>query len=189
METATFLPWLRLLRVLPLVALDDPADAHELARALASLDLTAVELCAYGPGTPRLLAALTEAAPELVVGVSVTRPGHVRDAAAAGAHFVSVPSVDRELLQGARQAELPAIATVGGYVEAVAASRESVRVARLEITAPEDGLALVQRYGRLFPRLRLLPSGAIGPDRIPGYLNEPSVIAVATTCPLERLSR
>jgi 2-dehydro-3-deoxyphosphogluconate aldolase/(4S)-4-hydroxy-2-oxoglutarate aldolase len=89
--------------------------------------------------------------------------------------------VDREVIRCGQRLGVPVIPTVTDYKEAIAASRERVAVVRLDVPVPAHGHAGVSRYARLFPRLRFLPSGLIGPDDAAGYLREPAVAAVAVT--------
>jgi len=185
-NATTFVSRLRTARVVAQVACADEADAAKLARTLSSRGVSAVELSAW---TPTVVAAIAEADPGLLIGARATSAEELHVLAVVGTTFVTLPSVDRALLDSARTLRLPALPDVAGHVEAIAAAREGATVVRLDVAGPADGLEALRRYARLFPRLAFVPSGAIGAERIPGYLNEPSVVAVATTCPPERLAR
>jgi 2-dehydro-3-deoxyphosphogluconate aldolase/(4S)-4-hydroxy-2-oxoglutarate aldolase len=173
MDQASFVRLLERLRVLAVLT---PDNALECAPALAAAGVPAVQLTVHAPDT---VAALVDAHPAMVIaGGTVTTPQEVREAALAGAHFVVAPAVDREVVRCGERLGVPVVPGVGSYTEAIAAARERVAVVRLDLT---HGHAGVSRYGRLFPRLRFLPAGAMGPDEAERYLREPAVVAVAAT--------
>ncbi len=87
-----------------------PEDAVFAARALAAGGIQAVEVAFRTDAAEAALAAVANALPDLPVGAgTVTTPGQVAAAKAAGARFVVCPGLDVAVVAAAADAGLPCL--------------------------------------------------------------------------------
>src|ERR1044072_8238070 len=148
MRSEWFVAQLQALRVLPLVTLDHPSSGVGVAHALASAGLTCAEISLRTEGAVEALAAIVRAVPDMLVGAgTVMRSEQLDAAAAAGAHFVGSPIVDRGMIEHARRIGMPMIPGVGQHADAIAAAREGAHVVRLV----DQGSDAVGGYAQMFP--------------------------------------
>jgi 2-dehydro-3-deoxyphosphogluconate aldolase/(4S)-4-hydroxy-2-oxoglutarate aldolase len=182
MTGESFAARLQTLRVLPVVMLDHPSTGVDVATALRSGGLGCIEITLRTEGALEAISAVAQALPDMLVGAgAVMRPQQVREAIAAGAQFVASPVADPAVIRRARQIGVPMIPGITRHSDAIAVAREGLRLAKLSLAADDDGRAEIQEYARMFYELQLIPTGAVGPEKIAAYLREPSVLAVATT--------
>jgi 2-dehydro-3-deoxyphosphogluconate aldolase/(4S)-4-hydroxy-2-oxoglutarate aldolase len=167
------------LGVLPVVVLDDPARGVGIAQALAAGGLPCAEITLRTAGAADAIRAIAEAVPEVLVGAgTVVDPEQVDLAVASGARFLVSPGLDADIVRRAQEAGVPLIPGVATPSEALAALRWGIRVVKLFPAALLGGVPAVQALASVFPALRFIPTGGVRPADVPGYLAEPSVLAV-----------
>jgi 2-dehydro-3-deoxyphosphogluconate aldolase/(4S)-4-hydroxy-2-oxoglutarate aldolase len=85
---------LRAVRVVPVITIDDPADAVPLARALADGGLPCAEITFRTPRAPEALQRICAEAPELLAGAgTVLTADQARRARDAGAQLIVAPRI------------------------------------------------------------------------------------------------
>jgi 2-dehydro-3-deoxyphosphogluconate aldolase / (4S)-4-hydroxy-2-oxoglutarate aldolase len=167
------------LGVLPVLVLDDPARGVAVARALAAGGLPCAEVTLRTAGALDAIRAIADALPDVLVGAgTVVAPEQVDMAVAAGARFLVSPGLDADIVRRARSIGVPLIPGVATASEALAALRQGVQVVKLFPAAQLGGVAAVKALASVFPELRFIPTGGIGPADVGAYLAEPSVLAV-----------
>ena len=120
-------PWpsrvsvLDLAPVLPVVVVDDPADAVPLARALVAGGLPAIEVTLRTPGALDAVRAISAEVPGAVVGVgTVITPPQVTESVVAGGRFLVSPGWTDMLLAAMRASGVPFLPGVSTASEVVA---------------------------------------------------------------------
>lgn len=94
--------------VVPVIAIDDAAQALPLADALIEGGLPVAEITFRTPAAKAAIAAIAEARPAVIVGAgTVLTEAQVEDAAEAGARFGLAPGFDPDTLSAAARAGLP----------------------------------------------------------------------------------
>jgi 2-dehydro-3-deoxyphosphogluconate aldolase/(4S)-4-hydroxy-2-oxoglutarate aldolase len=84
-----------------------------------------------------------------------------------------------EVVHACRELELPffpGVATPSEIGRLAAVGVRTVRVFPVELLG---GPAFIEAVASVFPHMRFIPSGTIGPESLRGYLKVPSVLAVA----------
>lgn len=182
MAVEWFMAQVQALRVLPLVTLDHPTSGVAVAHALGSAGITCMEVSLRTEGALEAIAEIAHEVPDVLLGAgTVMRAEQVDEAVEAGARFVGSPVVDPAVIRRAGRSRVPVIPGVAAHADAIAAAREGARVTRLILAPDEDGPGTVRSYARLFPHMQFIPAGAIPPAEMAGYLDERSVLAVAST--------
>ncbi|WP_282699658.1 bifunctional 4-hydroxy-2-oxoglutarate aldolase/2-dehydro-3-deoxy-phosphogluconate aldolase [Streptomyces sp. CC219B] len=162
--------------VVPVVVIEDPADAVPLARALVAGGLPAIEVTLRTPGALDAIRAVGEEVPGAVVGAgTVIAPEQVRASVGAGARFLVSPGWTDVLLAAMRASGVPFLPGVSTTSEVVALLERGVREMKFFPAQAAGGTAYLRSLSGPLPQARFCPTGGIGPDSAPEYLALPNV--------------
>lgn len=165
--------------VLPVVVVEDAADAVPLARALVAGGLPAIEVTLRTPAALDAIRAIAGAVPEAVVGAgTVITPEQVGEAVAAGARFLVSPGWTDVLLEAMRTSGVPYLPGVSTVSEVVALLERGVREMKFFPAQAAGGTAYLRSLAGPLPQARFCPTGGVGPDTAPDYLALPNVSCV-----------
>ena len=174
-------PWpssglLDLAPVLPVVVIEDVADAVPLARALVAGGLPAIEVTLRTPGALDALRAIAGEVPGAVVGAgTVLTPGQVKECVAAGARFLVSPGWTELLLEAMQGSGVPFLPGVSTTSEVVALLERGVREMKFFPAQASGGTAYLTALAGPLPQARFCPTGGIGVNSAPEYLALPNV--------------
>ena len=173
--------------VVPVVVLEDAADAVPLARALVAGGLPAIEITLRTPAAPDAIRAVAEEVPDAVVGAgTVISAEGVDTAVAAGARFLVSPGWTDGLLEAMRRTDLPFLPGVSTVSEVVALLERGVTEMKFFPAEAAGGTAYLASLSAPLPQARFCPTGGIGPGSAPSYLALPNVGCVGGTWMLPR---
>ncbi|MFG2191374.1 bifunctional 4-hydroxy-2-oxoglutarate aldolase/2-dehydro-3-deoxy-phosphogluconate aldolase [Streptomyces sp. NPDC048639] len=162
--------------VIPVVVLDDAADAVPLARALVAGGLPAIEVTLRTPAAHDAIRAIADGVPDAVVGAgTVLSPEDVAAAASAGARFLVSPGWTDRLLGATRESGLPFLPGVSTASEVVALLERGVSEMKFFPAEAAGGTAYLKSLASPLPRARFCPTGGIGADTAASYLALPNV--------------
>lgn len=165
--------------VIPVVIIDDIADAIPLARALVAGGLPVIEITLRTKAGLDAIRAIAAEVAGAIVGVgTVITPAQYRQAAIAGAKFAVSPGATPSLLDAAADsgiAPLPGIATAS---EAMALIERGYCFAKFFPAEPSGGAAFLGSIASPLPQLTFCPTGGITLASAPSYLKLPNVICV-----------
>jgi 2-dehydro-3-deoxyphosphogluconate aldolase / (4S)-4-hydroxy-2-oxoglutarate aldolase len=162
--------------VVPVVVVENAADAVPLARALVAGGLTAIEVTLRTPAALDAIRKISGAVPEAVVGAgTVITPEQVEACGAAGARFLVSPGWTDALLTAMRASGLPFLPGVSTTSEVVALLERGVREMKFFPAQAAGGTAYLRSLAGPLPQARFCPTGGIGPDNAPEYLALPNV--------------
>ncbi|MFD9249288.1 bifunctional 4-hydroxy-2-oxoglutarate aldolase/2-dehydro-3-deoxy-phosphogluconate aldolase [Streptomyces bottropensis] len=168
--------------VLPVVVVDDPADAVPLARALVAGGLPAIEVTLRTPGALDAVRAMSAEVPGAVVGVgTVITPAQVAESVAAGGRFLVSPGWTDMLLRAMRASGVPFLPGVSTASEVVALLERGVREMKFFPAEAAGGTTYLKSLAGPLPQARFCPTGGIGPGNAPDYLTLPNVGCVGGT--------
>ncbi|NEC26305.1 bifunctional 4-hydroxy-2-oxoglutarate aldolase/2-dehydro-3-deoxy-phosphogluconate aldolase [Streptomyces sp. SID8111] len=162
--------------VVPVVVVEDAADAVPLARALVAGGLPAVEVTLRTPAALDAIRAVAAEVPGAVVGAgTVLTPRQADDAVGAGARFLVSPGWTELLLEAMRASGVPFLAGVSTASEVVALLERGVREMKFFPAEASGGTAYLRALAGPLPQARFCPTGGVGPDNAPDYLALPNV--------------
>ncbi|MFI9820791.1 bifunctional 4-hydroxy-2-oxoglutarate aldolase/2-dehydro-3-deoxy-phosphogluconate aldolase [Streptomyces sp. NPDC052013] len=162
--------------VVPVVVIDDAADAVPLARALVAGGLPAIEVTLRTPAALGAMRAIAGEVPDAVVGAgTVITPEQVAEAVDAGARFLVSPGWTDGLLEAMRASGVPFLPGVSTASEVVALLERGVREMKFFPAQAAGGTAYLKSLAGPLPQARFCPTGGIGPDTAPEYLALPNV--------------
>ncbi|MDA5142773.1 bifunctional 4-hydroxy-2-oxoglutarate aldolase/2-dehydro-3-deoxy-phosphogluconate aldolase [Streptomyces sp. AD681] len=162
--------------VVPVVVVDDLADAVPLARALVAGGLPAIEVTLRTPVALDAIRAIAGEVPGAVVGAgTVITPEQVADVVAAGARFLVSPGWTDVLLEAMRASGVPFLPGVSTTSEVVALLERGVREMKFFPAEAAGGTAYLKALAAPLPQARFCPTGGISPVSAPEYLALPNV--------------
>lgn len=157
--------------VIPVVVIDDPADALPLARALVAGGLPAIEVTLRTPVALDAIRAIAADVPDAVVGAgTVVSPENVTAAADAGARFLVSPGWTPKLLDAMAASGLPFLPGVSTTSEVVALLERGVEEMKFFPAEAAGGTPYLKSLGGPLPQARFCPTGGISAASAPAYL-------------------
>ncbi|RAM38267.1 bifunctional 4-hydroxy-2-oxoglutarate aldolase/2-dehydro-3-deoxy-phosphogluconate aldolase [Arthrobacter globiformis] len=176
-STATVTGILSEIQIVPVVVLDDPAGANELADALIAGGIACAEITLRTPAGLEALKGLRGRTDLLLGAGTVLNAADVDLAADAGARFIVSPGFGADVVARCRErgvTAIPGVATASELQAAVAAGLRHVKFFPAE---QAGGLPMLSALAGPFPEVRFMPSGGLRPDNVNTYLDHPAVFA------------
>ncbi|MFG2144394.1 bifunctional 4-hydroxy-2-oxoglutarate aldolase/2-dehydro-3-deoxy-phosphogluconate aldolase [Streptomyces sp. NPDC048696] len=168
--------------VVPVVVLDDAADAVPLARALVAGGLPAIEITLRTPAALDAIRAIAAEVPGAVVGAgTVVSAAGVADAVAAGARFLVSPGWTDGLLDAMAASGVPYLPGVSTTSEVVALLERGVAEMKFFPAEAAGGTAYLKSLAGPLPGARFCPTGGISLASAPDYLALANVGCVGGT--------
>ncbi len=178
---------IREVRAIPVIVIDDVADARPLADALKAGGLTAMEITLRTPAGLEAVAKLRGAVPGMHVGVgTVLSADDLKRAHQAGADFAVSPGFSEELVKLARDLGilyLPGAATPGEVMRGRSLGLDAFKFFPASALG---GPATLKAWGDVFPDNHFCPTGGISSDNAGDYLSLAHVAAVGSSMPAPR---
>ena len=166
------------MRIVPMIVIDDPADAVPLARALSDGGLPCVEVTFRTPRAVEALRRIAGELPDVLVGAgTVLTPAQVAEARAAGARFVVAPGFNAGVVEFCQSVELPVFPGVCTPTEIEMALGAGLSVLKFFPAEPIGGLPFLKAVAAPYTTVSFIPTGGIGPLNLASYLAFPRVVA------------
>ncbi|MGW8798471.1 bifunctional 4-hydroxy-2-oxoglutarate aldolase/2-dehydro-3-deoxy-phosphogluconate aldolase [Streptomyces sp. NPDC055775] len=162
--------------VVPVVVLENAADAVPLARALVAGGLPAIEVTLRTAAALDAIEAIAAEVPDAVVGAgTVISARNVSDTVAAGARFLVSPGWTDPLLDAMKASEVPFLPGVSTTSEVVALLERGVSEMKFFPAEAAGGTAYLKALSAPLPQARFCPTGGISLASAPTYLALPNV--------------
>lgn len=166
-------------RLIPVIVVDDAAQAVPLARALLAGGVQALEVTLRTAAGLEAIRRIASELPDAQVGAgTVTHPREMRLVREAGARFAFSPGWAPELSSAARDEGMAFIPGVMTPSEAMAAANAGHRELKLFPASVAGGVPMLKALAGPFPALRFCPTGGVTPANMADYLALPNVFAV-----------
>ncbi|MDP1617556.1 bifunctional 4-hydroxy-2-oxoglutarate aldolase/2-dehydro-3-deoxy-phosphogluconate aldolase [Phenylobacterium sp.] len=162
--------------VVPVLIIEDVADAVPLARALTRGGLRALEVTLRTPAALEAIRAIAGEVEDAVVGAGTITSAAARQAVAnAGARFAVSPG----LIAGERaEGPVPLLSGIATATELMAGLDHGFTAFKLFPASAVGGVGLVKAFASPFPQAVFCPTGGIDAARAPDYLKEPNVACI-----------
>jgi 2-dehydro-3-deoxyphosphogluconate aldolase/(4S)-4-hydroxy-2-oxoglutarate aldolase len=164
--------------VIPVIVIDDVADAAPLARALVAGGLPVLEVTLRTPVALDAIAAMKRVEGAIVGAGTVTNPHELDQALAAGSEFVVSPGLTEPLARAAIDRGVP-------FLPGIANAGDIMRGLDLGLThfkffpaMAAGGLPALKALAAPFGQCRFCPTGGIGPDNAAEWLAFDPVLCV-----------
>ena len=164
--------------VIPVVVIEDAADAVPVARALAAGGLPIVEITLRTSAAIEAIGAVAAGVPEAHVGAGpVLSEAQARTAVAAGARFIVSPGLDEGVVSAANELSVPVMPGVTTPSEVQRAWNLGLRVLKFFPASLAGGIPMLKALGSVFRDVKFIPTGGISAKNLRDYLEVPAVTA------------
>jgi 2-dehydro-3-deoxyphosphogluconate aldolase/(4S)-4-hydroxy-2-oxoglutarate aldolase len=165
--------------VVPVVVLDDAAQAVPLARALAAGGVRVMEVTLRTPAGVAAIERVAAEVPEVLVGAgSVRTPQELDAVCRVGASFVVLPGAPPRLLDAALDSGVPVVPGASTVTEMMALAERGIELMKFFPAEACGGARFLSSVAGPLPDLRFCPTGGVTAASAPSYLALPSVVCV-----------
>ena len=165
--------------VVPVVVLDDVAQAVPTAKALLKGGINAMEITFRTAAAKGSIAKVAQEVPEMIVGAgTVVNVQQVHDAVEAGAKFVVSPGSDPEVIAEAQKLGIGVVPGVVTPSEVMMGLKLGIKVFKFFPAETYGGLKTIKALCGPFPQIKFLPTGGINQANAAEYFKNPKIIAV-----------
>jgi 2-dehydro-3-deoxyphosphogluconate aldolase/(4S)-4-hydroxy-2-oxoglutarate aldolase len=165
--------------VLPVVVIDDPAQAVPLAKALVAGGVRAIEITLRTQHALEAVRRIAAEVPDAIPGVgTVLTPADFDAAAEAGARFAISPGSTPAMMDAAWASTLPYVPAVATPSEVMAAMEAGFRALKFFPAAQCGGVEALKAFAGPFPAMRFCPTGGVDAASALSYLAQPNVLCV-----------
>jgi len=172
------LPALSAARLVPVVVLDDAADADALAGALVAGGLPVAEVTFRTAAAQDSIRAMAARGDILVGAGTVLTVDQVDQSVAAGARFIVSPGLSRAVVQRCQEHGVLALPGAVTASEVMAALELGLTTVKFFPAGTSGGAAAIKALAAPFGDVRFVPTGGVGPKNLADYLALPCVAAV-----------
>lgn len=169
---------LRSARMVPVVVLDDAADADALAAALVAGGLPVAEVTFRTAAAQESIRIMAARGDILVGAGTVVSVAQVDLAVAAGASYVVSPGLSRAVVQRCQELGVLALPGAVTATEIQAALELGLSTVKFFPARTSGGASAIKALSAPFGQVSFVPTGGIGPANLAGYLALPNVAAV-----------
>ncbi|PRD42715.1 keto-deoxy-phosphogluconate aldolase [Phyllobacterium phragmitis] len=178
-RTDLLLPILKGQPVIPVLLIDKATDAVPLARALAAGGLPAIEITLRTSAALDAIRAVAEEVPEAIVGAgTILNARHYEEASKAGSRFIVSPGTTQEILDAARDSDVPLLPAAITPSEIMAMREEGYTHLKFFPAEQAGGAAFLKALSSPLAGAVFCPTGGIGLGNAKTYLSLPNVICV-----------
>lgn len=169
---------LKRLRIVPVIVIDDAADAVPMADALTKGGLSCAEITFRTAAAPEALRRITGENADMFAGAgTVLTPKQAADARAAGAQFIVAPGFSPAVVDYCLEHEIPVFPGVCTPTEIEMALGKGLTTVKFFPAEPAGGVSYLKAIAAPYGMMRFIPTGGVNATNIASYLAMKSVIA------------
>ena len=164
--------------VVPVVVLEDAANAVPVARALVAGGVSVIEVTMRTAAAADAIAAISAEVPEAHVGAGTVLSAHqAEDIIKAGARFIVSPGLQDDVVAVANERSAPIIPGVATATETQRAWNMGLRLLKFFPAGQAGGVAMIKALSAVFRDVEFMPTGGVSTNNLAEYLAVPSVLA------------
>ncbi len=165
--------------IVPVLTIDKIETAVPLARALVQGGLKVVEITLRTDCAWQAIEEITQALPELKVGVgTVLREEHIQRATEIGADFVVTPGTTKTLIQAAKEYNVSLIPGVATSSEVMLLAEHGYLVQKLFPVSAIGGTSLLKAFQGPLSDIKFFPTGGVTAENAAEFLCLENVLCV-----------
>jgi 2-dehydro-3-deoxyphosphogluconate aldolase/(4S)-4-hydroxy-2-oxoglutarate aldolase len=168
-------------RLLPVIALQDAADARPLAQALLDGGLPCAEVTFRTDAAAEAIATMAKLGEMFVGAGTVLTAGQVDRAVDAGARFVVSPGFSPVVVRRCVQRGVSVFPGVMTPSEIQMALDEGLDTVKFFPAEQAGGVSMIKALAAPFRTVRFIPTGGVNAANVGSYLDIPAVVAVGGT--------
>lgn len=164
--------------VVPVVVIDDAANAVPVAEALVAGGLPVIEVTMRTAAAPEAIAAIRSDVPDALVGAGTVLSSEQAHAiVSAGAKFIVSPGLHDDVVTAAAELSVPVVPGVATATEAQHAWNLGLRVLKFFPAGQAGGIPMIKALAAVFRDVKFMPTGGVSAKNLGDYLEVPAVLA------------
>lgn len=165
------------LRLIPVIALEDPAQAVKLGQTLIDNGLPCAEVTFRTKAAGEVIRNLS-ALDDLLLGAgTVLSIDQVKKAQDSGAKFIVTPGFNSQVIEYCLKADIPIIPGVCTPTEIETALGYGLNLLKFFPANAFGGVQTLKAFGGPYPMVKFVPTGGISANNLEDYLRLPNVLA------------
>lgn len=178
---STLLEQLALLKVIPVIAIQDADDAVALGRTLMENGMPSAEITFRTPAAAEAIRRMRQAFPQMLIGAgTVLTTAQVDQAIEAGADFIVSPGLNPRIVQYCQARGATIIPGVNNPSLVEQAMELGLHTLKFFPAESSGGLGMLKAMSAVYP-VSFMPTGGISPSNVKDYLALPAVFACGGT--------
>ena len=177
--------------VIPVVVLDDTAQALPTANALLAGGVSVMEITFRTAVAASSIKAVSESCPEMLVGAgTVVTLEQCKQALECGAKFIVSPGFDPEVVSWCVERNIPITPGCVTPTEIMTAMKLGLNVVKFFPAGVYGGLKAMKALAAPFGGVKFIPTGGVDAKNLKEYLEAPFVHAVGGSwlCPKKEIA-
>ncbi len=172
---------LRDIRIVPVIAINDAAQAVPLAKVLVENGLPCAEVTFRTDAAAESIRLMREAYPELLIGAgTVLTTEQVDVAIDAGVDFIVSPGLNPTTVKYCQQRGVVIVPGVNNPSLVEQAMEMGLKTLKFFPAEPSGGVAMLKALTAVYP-VNFMPTGGVSPTNVESYLALKSVVACGGT--------
>ena len=172
--------------VVPVVVIDNAADAVPTAKAMVAGGIDVTEITFRTAAAPDAIRAVAAECPEMLVGAgTVLNLDQCKLAVECGAKFIVSPGYDEEVVSWCVENNIAVTPGCVTPTEIMAALKHGLKVLKFFPANVYGGLSAVKALAGPFVGLKFIPTGGVNQQNLPEFVSNGSIHAVGGSwvCP------
>ena len=165
--------------VIPVVVLEDAANAVPLAKALLAGGINICEITFRTDAACEAIRQIALNVPEMIVGAgTVITKEQLKAATDAGAKFIVSPGSDLEVIRYAKELGVYMLPGAVTPTEVMQLIKEDIKVIKFFPAENYGGLKTIKALSAPFPNIKFVPTGGVSLSNLNAYLEFNKIAAV-----------
>ena len=165
--------------VIPVVVLEDAANAVPLAKALLAGGINICEITFRTDAACEAIKQIALNVPEMIVGAgTVITKEQAKAATDAGAKFIVSPGSDLEVIRYAKELGVYMLPGAVTPTEVMQLIKEDIKVIKFFPAENYGGLKTIKALSAPFPNIKFVPTGGVSLSNLNAYLEFNKIAAV-----------
>ena len=162
---------LSLIGIVPVIKIDNAADAKPLAKALIDGGLPCAEVTFRTACAKEAIAIIAKEYPDMIVGAgTVLTKAQVDDAIEAGAKFIVSPGFNPEIVKYCQSKGCPIVPGINNPSGIEAALELGLETVKFFPAEQSGGLAMIKAMSAPYGGVTFMPTGGVSPSNVNDYL-------------------
>lgn len=163
--------------IVPVIKLENTDDAVNLAKALYDGGIHCAEVTFRAEGADKVIKAMTEAYPDMLVGAgTVLTCEQVDKAVNAGAKFCVAPGLNPKVVKHCLDKGVPFVPGVANGSQIEQAMELGLNFVKFFPAEQAGGLAYIKAVSAPYSQMVFMPTGGVNENNLNSYLANPKIV-------------
>ena len=187
MNITTLTEQLRTIKIVPVIALDNAADAVPLGAALRESGIPIAEITFRSPAAAEAIRRLRDADPDILIAAgTVLNAAQAKAAQQAGADFIVSPGFNPNTVKACQDMDIPITPGINNPTAIEAALEHGIDTVKYFPAEASGGIPMLKALLAPYAMLKIMPTGGINAKNIRDYLAIKNVIACGGSWMVEK---